>query len=117
METSVRMRKYAINSVERGIKFRNLADIDRGDARWENGSLMRRRKRGNIITMFDNDKWMRNDMASRDAEDFPRWRKCETSGILNEARKVLPPQANIRDIRSRVFSNDEVDSASEGRNR
>ena len=56
-------------------------------------------------------------MASRDAEDFPRWRKCETSGILNEARKVLPPQANIRDIRSRVFSNDEVDSASEGRNR
>jgi hypothetical protein len=65
------MREYPINSTARGIKFLRFADNARGDARWEKGSLMRRRNSGNIITMFDSDRWMRNDMASRDAEGFP----------------------------------------------
>ena len=32
---------------------------------------MRRRNNGDNMAMFDSDRWMRNDMASRDAEDFP----------------------------------------------
>jgi len=65
------MREYTTNSTARGIKFRRFAASALGDARWENGSLMRRRNSGDNIIMFDNDRWMRNDMASRDAEAFP----------------------------------------------
>ena len=69
------MREYTTNSRARGIKFRKFAFNALGDARCENGSLMRRRNSGDIIKMFDSDRWMRSDMASRDAEDFPG-RKC-----------------------------------------
>ena len=65
------MREYTTNSTARGIKFRKFAENALGDARWDNGSLMRRRNSGDNIKMFDSDRWMRNDMASRDAEDFP----------------------------------------------
>ena len=65
------MREYTTNSTARGIRFRKFAVNALGDARWENGSLMRSRNSGDNIIMFDSDRWMRNDMDSRDAEDFP----------------------------------------------
>ena len=65
------MREYTTNSTARGIKFRKFAVNALGDARWDKGSLMRRRKSGDNIIMFDNDRWIRNDMVSRDAEAFP----------------------------------------------
>ena len=71
VETSVKMREYTTNSTARGIKFRKFAVNSLGDARWEKGSLMRSRNSGDNIIMFDSDRWMRNDMDSRDAEDFP----------------------------------------------
>jgi hypothetical protein len=96
VEISVKMVEYTATSTTNGKVLRRFAEKGFGDANFDTGEVIRRRRIGKSNRIDEGESWRSKENARRAGEAWP----CD---------------ANIIESNVSVLSNDEVDNASVGR--